>query len=988
MNKCRLMTSINRLFLSCYKIFLAMIKQLLPHTPLSNKLSFLSLIFVCTIYTFGYSQIKNKGHLDSYKDRLEANENSILAKLQFTNIGPTIFSGRVTDIEVNPKNPSHFYVAYASGGLWETKNNGTSFSPIFDQEAVMTIGDIAIDWTKNIIWVGTGEVNSSRSSYAGIGMYRSENNGESWEHRGLIESEHIGRIILFPNNQDKIAVAVLGSLYSTNEHRGVYLSNDQGMSWNKTLYLDESTGAVDMIIDPTNEEILYVAMWTRLRKAWNFIESGKNSGIYKSIDGGSNWEKISLTGSGFPDGEGTGRIGLAISSDASKIYAILDNYNRRPKEPSSKSDKLAKNDFKDMDSLNFMALNNDKLNTFLKSNGFPKEITAASAKSSIKSGEIKPEAFAEYLESANSLLFDTPVKGAEVYVSDNNGEKWLKTHDYYLNSVYNSYGYYFGQIRVSPLDDNRIYIMGVPILKSDDGGKTFTSMNDYNVHADHHALWVSPTLDGHVINGNDGGINISYDDGKTWIKCNSPLVGQFYTINVDNADPYRVYGGLQDNGVWVGEHTSKENTRWHAYGNYPYQSIMGGDGMQIQIDSRDNETVYTGFQFGNYFRQNTRTKERAYITPKHKLGDRPYRWNWQAPILLSSHNQDIFYMGANKLLRSMDQGNNFDEISDDLTQGGKKGDVPFGTLTAIHESPLKFGLLYTGSDDGAIHVSKDAGNSWQKINRSLPKDKWVSRIQASAHVESRVYLSLNDYRNDNRTNYLYRSDDYGENWETIGTDIPNETVNVIKEDQKDPNIIYVGTDHSLYVSFNGGQSFLRTGENLPHVPIHDLVVQEREDHLLLGTHGRSFYKADLSVLRSVKENQDKAIAIIGDQKYKHQSSWGKKRRFYDKVQEPTIEIPYFSDTVQKVEIEIKGENGKTFFKTQDQAQRGLNYFKYDLTIDANKKNDLIKWFNKQNEKDLKVLPETDNQKTYLLKGNYDVILKAGGQKVNSKLTIE
>ena len=316
------------------------------------------------------------------------------------------------------------------------------------------------------------------------------------------------------------------------------------------------------------------------------------------------------------------------------------------------------------------------------------------------------------------MLFDTPVIGAEVYKSMDGGATWKKTHDDYLDDLFYSYGYYFGEVRVDLQDENHIYVMGVPILKSKDAGKSFISISKENVHADHQTLWVNPNKTGHLINGNDGGLNMSYDDGETWEKLNVNPVGQFYTINVDNESPYNVYGGLQDNGVWVGSSTSKLNKQWQQTGENPYQSIMGGDGMQIQIDNRNAEIVYTGYQFGNYYRINRDSGKRTYIQPKHNLGESPYRFNWQTPILLSPHNQDILYLGGHKLMRSLNQGNDWDAISKDLTKGGKKGNVAFGTLTTISESPFQFGLIYTGSDDGLIQVTKNSGATWEIISNN------------------------------------------------------------------------------------------------------------------------------------------------------------------------------------------------------------------------------------------------------------------------------
>ena len=695
-------------------------------------------------------------------------------------------SGRVVDLAVNPSNPTEFYVGYASGGVWHTVNNGTTFTPILDNSPTQNVGSLAVDWNTKTIWVGTGEVNSSRSSYAGIGLLRSSNNGDTWEHLGLADSHHISKIIINPTNPKHVVVSVVGHLYSKNDQRGVYKTTDGGVTWEQTLFVNNQSGIIEMDAAPNNFNIMFASSWDKDRKAWNFRGSGSGSAIYKSTDGGSSWVKVSSPKSGFPTGEGVGRIGLAVF-DQNTVYAVHDNQARREDAGSSrKSGGLSKEQFKTMTREAFLALDNKKLNAYLKNNGFQEKYRADNVKSMVRGGGVAPADLATYLEDANAMLFDTPVIGAEVYKSIDGGLTWSKTHEGFLDGIYYSYGYYFGKIHVDPSNKDGIYIYGVPILKSKDAGKTFSSISAPNVHADHHALWINPNKPGHLINGNDGGVNISYDDGANWIKNNQPAVGQFYAIHVDNQEPYNVYGGLQDNGVWVGAHTYQESPGWKQNGKYPYEFIMGGDGMQIQTDARDSNVVYTGFQFGNYFRLNRADNTQTYIQPKHELGDSPYRFNWQTPILLSSHNQDILYLGGNKLMRSMNRGTDWTAISEDLTSGGKQGNVAYGTLTSIDESKFQFGLLYTGSDDGKVFVSQNSGSDWQDISTTLPKDLWVSRVVASMHEKQRVYVTLNGYRWDDFTPYVYMSDNYGASWTNISNNLPLASVNVIREDPANP----------------------------------------------------------------------------------------------------------------------------------------------------------------------------------------------------------
>ena len=505
------------------------------------------LIFFSFLFISAFSQqpATSKADLEkAIQQKEQISENSLVKNLPFKNIGPTVMSGRIVDLAVNPKNPTEFYAGYASGGVWYTNNNGTSFTPILDNTITQNVGSLAVDWKNETIWVGTGEVNASRSSYAGIGLLKSTDNGKTWQNMGLKDSHHISKILINPANPDEVVVSAVGHLYSTNEERGVYKTVDGGKTWNKTLFVNNESGIIEMDRDPNNFDLIYASSWEKDRKAWNFTGSGEASAIYKSSNGGDSWKKMSVSGSGFPTGEGAGRIGLAVV-DQNTVYAIIDNQDHREKEKmDADTDELTKDMFKKMSTSEFLALDNDKLKKFLRANGFQEKYKAENVKNMVRSGSVKPEDLAKYLEDANTQLFDTPVIGAEVYKSTNGGKSWKKTHKGYINDLYYSYGYYFGKIHVDPSNSDKIYIYGVPILKSADGGKTFESISAENVHSDHHALWINPNKSGHLIDGNDGGINISYDDGKTWIKNNAPAVGQFYSVNVDNEEPYNVYGGL------------------------------------------------------------------------------------------------------------------------------------------------------------------------------------------------------------------------------------------------------------------------------------------------------------------------------------------------------------------------------------------------------------------------------------------------------------
>lgn len=904
-----------------------------------------------------------------------AQQSSLVKNLPFKNIGPTVMSGRVVDLAVNPDKPSEFYVGYASGGLWYTNNNGTTFEPMLDTSDTQNVGDIAVDWKSGTIWVGTGENNSSRSSYSGIGILKSTDKGATWQHVGLPDSHHIGRILINPANPDEVVVGVVGHLYSTNDERGVYKTKDGGKTWSKTLFVNNQSGIIDIDHDPNNFNVMYASAWDKDRKAWHFEGSGSGSGIYKSIDGGDSWQKLE----GFISGNGVGRIGLAVY-DANTVYAVHDSQFRREADgkSSGRSGGLTKDDFKTMSTSDFLSLDNKKLNTFLKRNNFQEKYRAENVKSMVRNGSVKPADLSKYLETANTQLFDTPVVGAEVYRSDDAGKTWKKTHDGYLDDIYYSYGYYFGEINVNPQDDQDIYIYGVPIVASKDGGKTFKNIGGENVHSDHQALWVNPNNEKHLINGNDGGVNITYDDGENWLKANDPAVGQFYYIQVDNEVPYNVYGGLQDNGVWVGAHTAQENKRWHQSGQYPWESIMGGDGMQVQVDNRDANVVYTGFQFGNYFRINRETEDIKRFNIKHELGENPYRFNWQTPILLSPHNQDILYLGGNKLMRSMNQGDDWTAISNDLTQGGKDGNVAYGTLTSISESPFQFGLIYTGSDDGKVHVTKNSGGSWTDISASFPKDLWVSRVVASEHKKERVYVTLNGYRWDDFKTYIYVSDNYGQTWKNISGNIPMSPVNVIVEDPKKENIVYIGTDNGAYVSVDGGNNYHAFAKGLPAVAIHDIKIQKRENHLLLGSHGRSIYMADITTIQEM--DSSKNIQLFDVTSVRKSPRWGNSFSMWGDAFEPSVAISYFATYAGKFSMVLKDANGKELQRMPLVPQAGINVLDYDLTITEKGKKALEKANTELN------ITKASNGKYYLPKGMYTVELDGGGGNATAATT--
>lgn len=797
--------------------------------------------------------------LEVQSQRSSALDSSWTSGLTLRSVGPTVMSGRVADMAIVDPTGQTFYVAYASGGLWKTQNHGTSFEPLFDDALTITLGAIAVHPTSGRIWAGTGEVNSSRSSYAGSGIYISDDDGETWRHAGLADGHHIGRIVLDAKNPDLAYAAVLGPLYSTNRVGGVYRTVDGGEHWDRVLYAEGDhgdAGAVELVADPTDPLHLFAALWDRTRRAWNFHGNGNGSGIWETKDGGESWIELSLL-DGFPKSEFTGRIGLAWHQQDGILYALVDNQTPVTSE-SETEETYSAQDFKGMSAEAFAALDTARLKTFLDQNNFPENTTAASVFEQVANGGLVPKDLYDYLTDGNQALFEAPIAGAEVYRFNlNNRSSWERTHENELEDVWYTYGYYFGLIEVDPMDSDHLFIAGVPLIESVDGGQTWQSLNTANVHADHHHLWINPKHPEHLINGNDGGINISWDGGEHWINCNSPEVGQFYAIEVDNDYPYNIYGGLQDNGTWRGPSTYRKSPRWHQSGRYAWEAIGGGDGMQIEVDPRNPEVIFSGSQFGWYSRQELNSDDYTSLHPQHSLGEKPYRWNWQTPIWLSRHQPDILYMASNHVHRSFDQGRTWETLSQDLTRGGRPGNVPFGTITSLHESPMRFGQLAIGTDDGLIQVSRDGGNSWKELTSPLiqapQKDQtlWISEVLWSSHHKDRLYVAMNGYRLDHFESYVFRTENDGRTWERVGNrtggnGLPSEPVNAIAESEDWENLLFVGTDGGCYSSIDGGKNWGVLHPDLPKVPVHDLVIQEREDELVIGTHGRSIWVANLT----------------------------------------------------------------------------------------------------------------------------------------------
>jgi len=919
-------------------------------------------------------------------------QDSVFAGLKWRSIGPTVQGGRVVEIAPVPGEPFGFYVAYASGGVWKTANNGLSFEPLTDQLPSMVIGAIAVDpLNPKRLWVGSGEPNSSRSSYGGLGMFRSDDGGKTFQRAGLDDTDRIARIVVDPADGNHVCVAALGRLFSDGGGRGIYCSDDAGRTWTLALKGDNArTGFVDLAFDPKDGNVMYAAAWERSRKSWEFVEGGKGSGLYKSSDRGRTWARVA---GGFPGGEKIGRIGLAVSNTPGVLYANVDNWNPLPESQQDLGDRpVSGRRLRTMTKAEFLRQDPEEIESFIRSADLDTELDAKKLIEMVKKDELTLADLVKQLGEAEAALFDTDIRGLEVYRSDDAGATWRRTHEYPLREVTYTYGYYFGQIRVAPDDANRLYVLGVPVITSKDGGRTWSGLNHPKVHVDHHALWIDPAHPERIALGNDGGIDLTYDGGKSWIKLDAQPVGQFYTVMVDHAEPYNVYGGLQDNGTLKGSST----TRWEL--GQDWTQIGGGDGMYVAVDTRDNQTTYTGYQFGHYARSGPGGRHE--LRPRAKLRDTPYRFNWNTPVVLSPHHQDVVYMGTNKLMRSLDKGETWTALSGDLTVSQNRGDVPFATLTTISESPLQFGLVWAGTDDGQVWVSE--GTEFRNVAGSLPADRWVSRVEASRHVKPRAYVSLNGHRDDDMSAYLYASEDLGRSWRSIGAGLPAEPINVVREDPVNADVLYVGTDRGVYVSSDRGASWQGLGGNLPNVPVHDLIVHPRERELVAGTHGRSVWIVDvLPVQELTAKARDEAVKLYPVETVQADRDWrGRPSEWFDEGPYlPTLDLAYWAKGAGKGTLTVLDGDKHPLRVIELQALRGVNSLSWDLTVERkaaleaeNAAVAKVKDADKTDEGALAKTPYAESvrlgHRLFIAPGTYTLKLALNGAESETKLEVK
>ena len=800
--------------------------------------------------------------------------------LPWRHLGPTNISGRVTDVAVaEPRGETYtMYVGGAGGGVWKTVNEGVTWTPVFESDVTASIGDIAIAPSDHDqLWVGTGEANIFRSSHAGAGIYKSTDAGETWTHMGLTETQTIGRIVVHPTNADIVWVAASGHEYRDNPDRGVYKTSDGGRSWHRVLYVDETTGAIDLVIHPNDPNTLYAATWQRRRTEFNdprnepaFTGSDDyftGSGVWKSSDGGESWTS---SDNGLPEARYRGRIGIDIArSQPETMYAFVDNYEVACEAPEGASDAY----------------------------GRPR-------------GGI--------------------IRGATVFRSDDGGASWRQTSENgeYMEGLGGTYGWVFGQMRVDPNDADKIYVMGVQLHVSEDSGRTFRRLT--GMHGDHHGLYIDPNNSMYLVNNNDGGAYVSYDGGENWrFFVELPIV-TFFNVNYDMDDPFRVYGSVQDHGSYSG--VVDLSSGRHAIPAVDWQSAPGGEGSHHGIDPRDANIVYSAGFYGSISRTNVATGETHSIVPLPEAGELPLRGQWLAHFILSPHDPNTIYHGMNFVFRSTNRGDDWVRISPDLSHNDPErlGDIQFQTITALAESPLTRGLLYAGTDDGRVHVMRGSMDEWTNITDGLHPDRFTSEIVASAYDESTVYVTQNGRRNDDFAAYVWKSTDYGTTWESIVNNIPFGPVNIIREDPKNESILYVGTDVGVYVSLDSGEEWHALTQELPSSFVHDLVVHPRDDIMVISTHGRGVFAFDVRQLQQLTPQIVAQNVHVFDAEAGRLPARGGGGRGGGGAGAQSAYLHYWLGADAEVSLEIQDSQGRSVNVLEASGSAGLNMVEWTL----------------------------------------------------------
>lgn len=835
------------------------------------------------------------------------------------NIGPANMSGRISDIEALDDDFTFVLIGSASGGVWKSVNAGITWEPIFDTYGAASIGDVAI-FQKNpdIIWVGTGEKNPRNSIAWGDGIYKSTDGGKTFTNMGLKDTHSIAKIITHPEDPDKVYAAAAGHLWGYTGTRGLFMTSDGGKTWAKLtngLPDDGKTGAIDLVMDPSNPEILYVGFWQRIRRAYRFDSGGPNGGIFKSTDGGNSWQKLS---NGLPGGD-TGKIGLAICRSKPNVLTAFVEHGFQPEEnlPDGKENP----DYKDMTKL-----------------------------------------------------------GSGIYRSEDAGSSW-----HYVNR-YNNRPFYYSHIYLNPVDDKIVYVVTTGFLISYDGGRTLERQNT-GIHGDYHALWSDPKNKDRFYIGNDGGSALTHDHGRNYVFFDNLAISQFYAVGADSRDPYYVYGGLQDNGSWGGPSNSRDR---QGILTDHWFNIGGGDGFYAQVDPNDWSTVYVESQQGSISRVDVRTRQRQSIRPRENnvvnydayvtqdildlqkeagWGDgNPFRFNWSTPILVSQHHPRTLYFGGNFLFKSQDRGDSWTIISPDLTTqdpvkikretGGLTSDVTGAenhcTIVAISESPLTPEVLWAGTDDGNVQVTRDGGKNWTNVRsnfKNVPQGIWVSRIEASHFTEGACYVTFDGHRSDNFESWVFKTEDFGKTWMSISGDLPDgQVAYVIREDPINRNLLFLGTEFGIFISTSGGQSWERFMNNLPTVAVHDILIHPLCKDLIIGTHGRGIWICDdITALEQMPSPLPASAVQLFTPRTATQwnsfSRGGSRGQFLFQGENPPqgALIHYFLGAdVEEATLEISDLQGETKLTVELENTHGLNRYEWDFSFNPPELNDAEK----------------------------------------------
>ena len=739
-------------------------------------------------------------------------------------LGPTNISGRATDVAIaDTESGRRIYAAFATSGVWASDDNGGTWRAVFDRQASTSIGDIAVAPSNPaIVWVGTGEANLFRASMPGVGVFKSTDAGRTFTHTGLTDTQTIARIVIHPANPDVVYLAASGHAWTENEMRGVFKTTDGGRTWTKVLYKSPKTGAIDLVMDPSDPETLYATTWQRTRRKWSDprVEPGSNeSGIWKTTDGGRTWADASQ---GLPPAQFRGRIGIDTArTNPNVLYAFVDNY---------------------------------------------------------ESGRAARE---NELDAYQRPITESRIKAAEVYRTDDKGRSWRRVSqsNEYMSGHSGTYGWVFGQIRVDPTDENTVYTLGLALNVSRDAGRTFTPLR--GTHGDHHGLWIDPNRPATLYSANDGGFYASETGGRTWTYARAAGGVQFYNVALDTSTPAWAYGSIQDDGSRRGRvDLSAGRDRIPAV---EWSSAPGGEGSHHAIDPANASTIFSHGFYGNFTRAEVSDApaqasassdpdaaeaaagrgrgtasgrgRRGGLSIRPRSTDVELRAQWMAPIIASVHEPGVIYAGYQFVYRSANRGDSWDRISPDLTRNDpsqmllkSSSAIPYQTITALAESPRRKGLLYAGTDDGRLHVTQDDGKTWSDLSASVPTSRWYSRVVPSQHAEGTVFVTQRGREDDDFGVYVYKSTDYGKTFSSLAANLPAGSVNVVREDPSNPNVLYLGTDFGPFITIDGGRRWLVLGGDLPSVQVSDLAYHVRDRLIVIATYGRGMYALDANRL--------------------------------------------------------------------------------------------------------------------------------------------